>query len=488
MANRKKERIGVFLGPILFAAAFIMTMLPSVLYAIEVNDNTITWEVMAELIEAESVDSHLIDVGVNKGIVTLTGSVDSLLAKDRAAAEAETVKGVRSVVNLIEVQPVLRSDEQIKQDVQHALLSDPVTELYEITDVEVSDGVVTLHGVVDSWQEQSLCMKVAKGITGVRKVENEIAVEVTMNRPDDEVEAEIRRRLRWDSWVDDALIDIEVNDGKVVLRGKVGSAAEKSRAFGDALVAGVTTVDSSKLAVDWSLKDKMRKKTEYTPTSDDAIQKAVERAFIYDPRVSLFDIDVEIHDGVAALSGEVGSLKSKRAAEEDTESTVGVWRVKNYLRVRPAAQPSDEVLEERVDDMFSRDPYLSSQEIAVSVRNSKVYLYGTVDSSFERSHAEELASNVQGVVKIKNNLQVYGTWKWKTDWEIKEDIESELFWSPFVDSDQIHVSVEDGIATLTGTVENLRERGAASDNAYDGGAKEVYNYLNVKHGPSYYRE
>ena len=283
------------------------------------------------------------------------------------------------------------------------------------------------------------------------------------------------------------MIDVEVHDGKVTLRGKVGSAAEKSRAFGDALVAGVATVDSSELAVDWSLRDKMRKKRAYIPTSDQEIAKAIEQAFVYDPRVSSFDIHAEVTDGVATLSGVVGSLKAKNAAEEDAESTVGVWRVKNYLRVRPAARPTDEIVAQRVEQAFSRDPYLNPREIAISVRNGKVYLYGTVESSFEKAHAEELASNVKGAAEIKNNLRAYETWRWKTDWEIKEDIENELFWSPFVDSNEVHVSVKDGIATLTGTVESWRERGAAADNAYDGGAREVHNHLRVEYGPSYYQ-
>lgn len=488
MANPKRIGAGGFLKIGLFVAAFAIAMFPSALRAIEVNDTTITWEVMSKLIEDESVDSHFIDVEVNKGIVTLTGSVDNLLAKERATEVAETVKGVRSVVNLIEVKPVVRSDEQIKEDLQRALLSDPATELYEITSVEVEHGVATLRGTVESWQEQRLCMHVAKGIKGVREVQNEIAVELKMDRPDDEIEAEIRRRLQWDVWVDDALIDVAVKDGEVALRGKVGSASEKSRAFGDALVAGVTTVDSSELGIDWALRDKMRKRGEYIPTSDEDIEKAIEQAFVYDPRVSSCDTHVEVADGVTTLSGLVGSLKAKSAAEEDAESTVGVWRVKNYLKVWPAAQPTDEVIAERVKDAFSRDPYLSLREIALSVKNGKVYLYGTVESSFERAHAEEAASNVKGVVAIKNNLDVYETWRWKTDWEITEDIEDELFWSPFVDGDEVHVSVKDGTATLTGTVDTWRERGAAADNAYDGGAKEVRNYLKVKYGPSFYMQ
>jgi hypothetical protein len=39
------------------------------------------------------------------------------------------------------------------------------------------------------------------------------------------------------------------------------------------------------------------------------------------------------------------------------------------------------------------------------------------------------------------------------DQEIAENIESELFWSPFVDSDRLNVSVEDGKSPLTGTVD-----------------------------------
>jgi len=43
----------------------------------------------------------------------------------------------------------------------------------------------------------------------------------------------------------------------------------------------------------------------------------------------------------------------------------------------------------------------------------------------------------------------------KSDAEMKEDIEDEL--SPFVDSDQVKVFVEDGIAVLTGKVESLSD-------------------------------
>ena len=66
---------------------------------------------------------------------------------------------------------------------------------------------------------------------------------------------------------------------------------------------------------------------------------------------------------------------------------------------------------------------------------------------------------------------------------IKEEIEDKLWWSPFVDESGVSVSVEDGIVTLIGVVEDLKERRDATRNAYEGGAREVRNFLKVKQGP-----
>ena len=46
---------------------------------------------------------------------------------------------------------------------------------------------------------------------------------------------------------------------------------------------------------------------------------------------------------------------------------------------------------DRVEDALARDPYVERYEITVSALNGKVYLYGTVDSQFEKSQAEDVA-------------------------------------------------------------------------------------------------
>jgi osmotically-inducible protein OsmY len=67
----------------------------------------------------------------------------------------------------------------------------------------------------------------------------------------------------------------------------------------------------------------------------------------------------------------------------------------------------------------------------------------------------------------------------KTDREIEEDIKDQLWWSPFVDSDSIAVSVKGGVATLSGIANSRLEAEAAATNAREGGAKAVVNQLKI---------
>jgi osmotically-inducible protein OsmY len=207
----------------------------------------------------------------------------------------------------------------------------------------------------------------------------------------------------------------------------------------------------------------MRREGWYVSRSDKEVERAIRDALLYDPRVFTFNPEVEVNKGVVILTGVVDNLKAKKAAEEDAKHTAGVWRVRNHLRVRPKTQPGDAQLARRVWDAISRDPFVERHDISVSVIHGKVYLYGTVDSFSERRVAEDLASRVKGVVEVENRLVVGDTLPdggEKSDWEIKEDIQSELSWDPFVDSDEVTVTVSDGVVTLTGTVYNWTERAA----------------------------
>jgi osmotically-inducible protein OsmY len=475
----------------------------------KMTDQAITDTVDRELKFALAVPSSRIDVATVEGIVTLSGTVHSLLEKERAVRIAETVRGVRSIVDRLGVVPVIRSNEEIRRDVENALLADPVTEAYEVKTI-VDGSSVTLTGTVDSWREKSLAARVASGVRGLAKVENRIEVKPAEKRNDEEIKVEIEKGLRWNRFVDDSLIVVEVKDGHVDLSGTVGSAAEKRLATAEAWTSGVLSVDPSKLDVSlWAREEKLRT-GKYLPKSDDLIKKAVEDALLLDPRVSSFGIAVAVDDGSVSLRGRVDHLKAKRLAGQAARNTVGVWDVHNVIKVRPQAEDvADKQIAQRVSEALDRDPYVDRYEITSSVRNGTVYLFGSVDSQFERAQAEEVASGITGATEVRNNLTVFDNhpltynpyvydwypydYSWyvyddvrvtrKGDETILKDIDSELWWSPFVDADEVNVSVDDGVATLEGTVDTWSERLSAAENAFEGGAIKVINRLEVKFGP-----
>lgn len=493
--------------PLIFIFVLVFFSVESSHAAPQVTDVSITDAVSDELSLDHLAPMHMIDVETRRGVVRLSGSVDNLLAKERAARIAGTVKGVRAIVNTIRVEPSnLRSDIDIRADVEEALIVDPVTEGREIK-VSVRDNLVTLTGNVDSWQEKELSEKIVMGVNGVKGVNNEIDFTFSDARSDDDIKEDIVKALRWDVLVDHALTDVNVKNGSVELSGIVGSLAEKRQAIGNAYVANVTDVNAEKLEVQRWTRDPKLKGGKYQNLADNDILEAVKDALRYDPRVASSNIQPEIANGVVTIRGTVDNLEAKRAAAWTARHTVGVSRVIDRIKVRPSQSIDDEKLADRVRRAFARDPVLTTTEISLNVRKGAVGLLGSVDSYAKKNRARNLASRVSGVVAVNDYLVVTGAYDpypydpWvdnrtipgviphdyhppmgmlESDREIKEAIEEELFWSPFVESDRIEVSVDNGTATLVGTVGSWAEYNTAADNAYEGGAASVNNELIVR--------
>lgn len=497
--------IGVWALTILFACGTIAASAEEPL-----SDYQITLAVDDELMEDPATPADFINVETAEGIVTLNGAVDNILARKRAETLASTIRGVRGIINRIDVEAPFRQDVEIEEDVQDALRWDPVTEAWELS-ASVNDGVVNLQGTVDSYQEKELAAKVAQGVRGVEEVNNDIMVDYKSDRADSEIKEEIVDTLRWDARVDHALINVSVDDGRVELTGTVGSLAEKTRAYTDAWVGGVRSVDHDNLTVKWWARDDRLRTDKYVDTSDAEIEEAVKDAFLYDPRVNMFDIQVESQSGYVTLRGTVDNLKAKRTAAQDADNIVGVWSVENKIKVVPGT-PSDRRIAENVRDALRRDPFVDRYQIDVSVVGGQAYLFGEVDSTFEKAQADDLAAAQAGVREVSNFLTVRekdvsiydpytddwyvynydwyapagGDMPLKDDWEIEEDIRDEIIWSPYVESSEVDVEVNDGVAHLTGTVDTWNEREAATENALEGGAVAVDNDLAVHYGPEYY--
>ena len=468
-----------------------------------ITDSGITRAVEKDLRMEKGVAPDLMDVSTSQGIVTLSGSVNNLLAKDRAVKIAETIRGVRGVIDRTTVTPVSRPDEDIRKDIMTALLQDPATESYQVH-VSVQNAAATLTGSVGSYGEAQLAARIARGVKGVKQVQNDVTINYLAKRTDVEMAADVQSRLQWDVWLSGNRINSTVKDGAVTLSGTVGSAIGKSRAFDDAWVNGVTSVDASGLKVDPNAQTVARRTFKDGLTSDREIKAAVLAALRLDPRITDLSPDVTVEDGVVILGGSVGHLKSKSAAAQDAHNIVGVFQVDNLLKVRPKTWPSDAEMQTQLKAALSWDPLLDSSTIDAAVIGRVAYLSGAVASNFEKTEAHDVASRIKGVGMVVNHLKVepdfaigfydwpyYNPWPYfvsadfgpqpyLSDKQIKQNIEDAFFWSPFVHSEDITVTVDGGVATLTGKVGSWIGYGEADKDAHQSGATAVRNRLHVK--------
>ena len=85
-------------------SAFLSVLVALVTVACGPNDAGITTNVKANLIADETVKGNPIDVGVQKKVVTLTGTVDTPAVKERAVAVARKTDGVVEVVDQLIVK------------------------------------------------------------------------------------------------------------------------------------------------------------------------------------------------------------------------------------------------------------------------------------------------------------------------------------------------------------------------------------------------
>lgn len=482
---------------IIFSLIFFINFSSVAQQELSINDPEISNAIENKLQDSPSIDASQIEVITDMGIVRLKGITSNLLATRMAEDIALAVSGVRGVVNLLEVKEKLVGDEKIKTRIKSQLTqsSAPTIENLRVT---VADGKVQMRGVAHSWQEANLAGDIVASIYGVTQLDNNIDFEPITNRPDDRIEAEIEKMLKMNARIDGDLVDVSVNDGKVKLSGSVGSAWEKKYAQKIAWVSGVNKVEAENLNVEkWARDDAFRQK-KYEGMSADEQQQAIQDALLYDPRVLSANLDVTVEGGIATLNGEVDNLKAKRAAGETAKNIIGIWQVKNDIKVKLQENiTADLVISESLEEAYQWDAYLNEDLIDITVFEDTVYLDGAVDNFFEKYLAEDIASIVPGVENVKNRLTVdddypigyYNDWfpedntipveAGKTDKEIKEDIEDQYVWSPFVDAGEIAVAVDKGQATLNGTVGSYEEYRYAEKNAYEAGAIFVDNNLEV---------
>ena len=209
------------------------------------SDEAIQTDVLEEVKWDTRVRPNEIGVAVKDGIVTLTGWVDSYMKKMAAEEAAHRVRGFKAVANDIEVRlpgSAERTDADLAKAVLNALKWEANIPAGKL-DVTVSQGWVTLKGEVDYGFQKRDAERAVQRLSGVKGVTNLITIKPLVSPTD--LKQQIERALVRNAETDARQITVEVQGGKLILRGTVRSYAEKQAAEDTAWSApGVSEVDN----------------------------------------------------------------------------------------------------------------------------------------------------------------------------------------------------------------------------------------------------
>ncbi len=173
------------------------------------------------------------------GVVTLTGTVAETSHRSLAENTVESLPGVSLVDNQLKVKgesPAEHSDGWIGTKVKSTLLFHRNVRATK-TDVNVTDGVVTLSGEASSLAQKELTTEYAEDVEGVKSVKNEMTIAKTPAPPsetlsekidDASITAQIKSSLLSHRSTSAVKTKVSTTEGVVTVSGIAKNAAEKS--------------------------------------------------------------------------------------------------------------------------------------------------------------------------------------------------------------------------------------------------------------------
>jgi hyperosmotically inducible protein len=208
--------------------------------------------------------------------------------------------------------------------------------------VETIQAEVTLTGQVPSDEVKAVAGAIAQDTAGVKQVQNNLGINPTAERnPETERLGERVADLEVKTVVGDALskspelkdkhIDVQVKNRTVTLGGALETAAQKYNAEQIAWQSSGVQGVINNISVTNALAA--------PETADEKLARRVEFELYSTRAVSLKNIQIQVNNGTATLSGNAGSRAERLLAEKIAQSVEGIRKVVNNLAVPDDTEP-----------------------------------------------------------------------------------------------------------------------------------------------------
>lgn len=130
--------------------------------------NIITWDPELEVSDLEA--------GVERGHMTLRGTVDAAWKKEKVGSLVRNLTGVVTLQNELTVVPTdTIADQAIAEDLMAALDRNAFVDASRV-EITVENGRAHLGGRVDDWKQRRTAYETALYTMGVREVKNDLVV------------------------------------------------------------------------------------------------------------------------------------------------------------------------------------------------------------------------------------------------------------------------------------------------------------------------
>ncbi|MFP4458708.1 MAG: BON domain-containing protein [Candidatus Zixiibacteriota bacterium] len=255
------------------------------------------------------IEPEYIDIAVNDGIVTMTGTLGSRAEKDRAEKNAY-VAGVKKVdTEGIKVEHALdieamkntkkvatRDMKDVEDALETAIRYDPRVYPHDI-DVEVREYTATLEGKVNSVQAAMAAEEDAINTLGVYAVENNIEIVPETNIDENQIKKYTQNAILWNPELEISDVNIIVNDNTVELHGRVEHRNHKKIAndIASNIVGVKEVVNNIQIEQNWE------------PKADSEIKDDIKADMFWNINLNASQIEVEVDEGIVHLDGCVES-------------------------------------------------------------------------------------------------------------------------------------------------------------------------------------
>ena len=216
-----------------------------------------------------------------------------------------------------------------------------------------------------------------------------------------------------------------------------------------------------------------------TTMTDSSLQQAVLDELNWQPSVKAANIGVTAKDGVVTLTGHVGSMAEKWAAERAVSSVFGVKAVAEELEVRyPFEKKEDDAdIAQRALQVLSWDIEVPNDKVKVKVEKGVVTLSGNLEWYYQRSAAEADLRKLPGVIGLNNDILIKPRVQASN---VRDQIKAALKRRAQIEADHITVTTDGSKVTLGGKVNTWYERRLAESTAWEApGVTQVENRLTV---------